>query len=163
MSINVRKATALDARQMASLLNAIIAEGGTTALERPVTSDDINDWMGRDPDRSAWTVAVDADGEVVGFQWIEPADYLPTEATEIATFVKLGKTGLGIGSALFRATSAAAKRLGYGWINANIRADNEGGLIYYQSRGFRDYDRWEGYKLPSGNVVDKVLKRFDLD
>jgi hypothetical protein len=53
--------------------------------------------------------------------------------------------------------------LGYAWINANIRADNEGGLIYYQSRGFRDYDRWEGYQLPSGLVVDKVLKRFDLD
>lgn len=163
MSIDVRKATALDARQMATLLNAIIEEGGTTALERPVTGDDIKDWMSRDRDRSAWTVAIDLDGEVVGFQWIEPAAYLPTEAAEIASFVKVGKTGLGIGSALFRATSTAAKRLGYRWINANIRADNEGGLVYYQSRGFRDYDRWEGYKLPSGMVVDKVLKRFDLD
>ena len=163
MSITVRCATALDARQMAALLNAIIAEGGTTALERPVTGDDINDWIGHAPGRSAWTVAIDEDGEVVGFQWIEPAGYLPSEAAEIASFVKIGKTGLGIGSALFKATSAAAKRLGYSWINANIRADNEGGLIYYQSRGFRDYARWDRYKLPSGLVVDKILKRFDLD
>ena len=163
MTIDVRTATALDTRQMASLLNAIIEEGGTTALERPVTGEDIADWMSRAPDRSAWTVAVDDLGEVVGFQWIEPGDYLPPEAAEIASFVKIGKTGLGIGSALFKATTEAARRLGYGWINANIRADNQGGLIYYQSRGFRDYDRWENYKLASGMVVEKVLKRFDLD
>jgi ribosomal protein S18 acetylase RimI-like enzyme len=52
--------------------------------------------------------------------------------------------------------------LGYVWINANIRADNEGGLIYYQSRGFRDYGRREGVALASGLVVDKVLKRYDI-
>ena len=161
--ITVRKALAIDTRQMADLLNAIIAKGGTTALERAVTGSDIAEWMGSAPGRSAWHVAVDRGGDVLGFQWIEPADYLPKEAAEIASFVQLGKSGLGIGSQLFDATKAAAKRLGYGWINANIRADNEGGLIYYQSRGFRDYDRWEDYKLPSGMRVEKVLKRFDLD
>jgi L-amino acid N-acyltransferase YncA len=163
MGISVRKATPLDARPIAELLNSIIAEGDTTALTRPVTSEDIGAWMDNAPDRAAWHVAVLEDGEVVGFQWIEPADYLPDDAAEIATFVKIGQTGLGIGSALFRATSTAARQLGYRWINANIRADNEGGLIYYQSRGFRDYDRWENYRLESGAVVDKVLKRFDLD
>ncbi len=161
MSIHIRKATQLDTRQMAELLNAIIKEGTTTALTRPVTGDDIADWM--QATRAAWHVAVDAAGEVLGFQWINPAEYLPPEAAEIATFVKIGKTGLGIGSDLFSATTKAARELGYGWINANIRADNEGGLIYYQSRGFRDYDRWEDYKLASGQIVDKVLKRFDLD
>ena len=48
------------------------------------------------------------------------------------------------------------------WINAEIRADNAGGLIYYQSRGFEDYGRIEGRRLADGTVVDKVLKRFDL-
>lgn len=163
MDIQVRRATPLDARQMADLLNALIAEGGTTALTRSVTGSDIVGWMQSAPEKSAWHVAVDDSGEVLGFQWIEPADYLPEDAAEIASFVKIGRAGLGIGSALFDKTRAAARRLGYGWINANIRADNEGGLIYYQSRGFRDYDRWEDYKLESGLVVDKILKRFDLD
>ena len=160
MSVSVRKAMLLDARPMAELLNEIVAEGTTTAIARPVTGDDIAAWM--DTDRAAWSVAVDEGGEVLGFQWIEPADYLPPEAAEIASFVRMGRTGLGIGSALFAATERAARALGYRWINANIRADNEGGLIYYQSRGFRDYERWEGYRLDSGMVVDKVLKRFDL-
>ena len=163
MSISVRPAAPLDARDMAKLLNEIIAEGGTTALVRPVTGDDINEWMAGAPDQSAWHVALADDDALVGFQWIEPGEYLPPEAAEIATFVKIGKTGLGIGSALFRATSAAARSLGYGWINANIRSDNEGGLIYYQSRGFRSYDRWDSYTLADGTIVSKELKRFDLD
>lgn len=161
--ITVRRALPIDTRQMADLLNAIIEKGGTTAIARPVTGHDIAAWMASAPARSAWHVAVDAGGAVLGFQWIEPASYLPENAAEIASFVQLGRARLGIGSQLFEATRKAAKRLGYDWINANIRADNAGGLIYYQSRGFRDYDRWEGYELPSGEVVDKVLKRFDLD
>ena len=51
---------------------------------------------------------------------------------------------------------------GYVWINAEIRADNTGGLIYYQSRGFEDYGRIKDYRLDDGMVVDKVLKRYDL-
>ena len=69
------------------------------------------------------------------------------DAAEIATFTKIGKTGLGIGSALFRATEKAARGLGYTWINANIRADNAGGLAYYQSRGFEDYGRKTGHQI----------------
>jgi GNAT superfamily N-acetyltransferase len=114
------------------------------------------------PAQSAWHVATDESENVSGFQWIEPRDSLPDEACDIATFVQIGKTGLGIGSALFDATRKAAAQLGYTWINANIRADNEGGLIYYQSRGFRDYGTIEGYVLSTGETVDKCLKRFDL-
>lgn len=160
MVISVRKATLLDTRPMAQLLNDIIAEGGTTAMTRPVTGTDLGEWM--QTPRSAWQVATDPALGAVGFQWIEPASELPDEAAEIATFVKIGKTGLGIGSALFENTCRAARSLGYMWINANIRADNEGGLIYYQSRGFRTYERWEGYTLSDGSKVDKILKRFDL-
>ncbi len=160
--INVRRAMNLDAKSMAKLLNEIIRIGGTTALTRAVTGEDLMEWMANDPDRSAWHVALNDTETVVGFQWITPAGYLPPEAAEIATFVQVGQTGLGIGSALFKATAKAAKDLGYTWINANIRADNEGGLIYYQSRGFVDYDRIENYRLESGALTDKVLKRYDL-
>ena len=147
---------------MARLLNEIIDEGRTSALVRPVTGQDIAEWMSFDPARSAWHVATDGSERVVGFQWIEPEASLPSEVANIATFVQIGQTGLGIGSALFGATRRAATDLGYAWINANIRADNEGGLIYYQSRGFQDYGTIEGYKMANGQIVDKRLKRFDL-
>ena len=160
MQVIVTRAGRLHAGGMAGILNDIIRIGGTTALTGSVTSDDIAGWMTHH--RSAWHVAESDRGEVLGFQWIEPADYLPPEAAEIATFAQPGKTGLGIGSALFRATAAAARDLGYRWINANIRADNAGGLAYYRSRGFEDYGRIDGYRMGDGTVVDKVLKRFDL-
>ena len=160
--ITVRRPVALDLPDMARLLNEIIEEGGTTALTRAVTGDDLAEWMDTDPDRSAWHVALDAEERVVGFQWIEPDADLPPEATNIATFVQMGRTGLGIGSKLFEATRAAAKAMGFAWINANIRADNEGGLIYYQSRGFQDYGQILGYRMANGQVVDKKLKRYDL-
>ena len=100
--------------------------------------------------------------KVVGFQWIEPNPKLPAEAVDIATFVQIGQTGLGIGSKLFDETAKAARSLGYVWINATIRADNEGGLTYYQSRGFRDWAFDEGVQLDSGQVVDRVSKRYDI-
>lgn len=160
--ISVRPPIPLDTADMARLLNEIIDAGGTTALTRPVSAQDLAEWMAFDPDHSAWHVAVDDLERIVGFQWITRAEYLPPQAAEIATFVQMGQTGLGIGSALFAATARAAKALGYIWINANIRADNEGGLIYYQSRGFQDYRVIKGHKMANGDVVDKRLKRFDL-
>ncbi len=160
--ITVRRTTPLDAPPMAELLNEIVTAGGTTARTRPVTSRDMAQMMSSAPDRSVWHVALNEGGALRGFQYIEPSTDLPPEACDIATFVQIGRTGLGIGSALFSATARAAKALGYVWINANIRADNEGGLIYYQSRGFRDYARREGVALASGQRVDKILKRYDI-
>ena len=160
--IQVRRPISLDAPNMAKLLNEIIAEGGTTALTRPVTGADLIERMAFKPERSARHVAVDEKENIVGFQWINPKEDLPKGAVDIATFVQIGQTGLGIGSALFEATKNAAKAMGYVWINANIRADNEGGLIYYQSRGFQDYGVIEGYEMANGDIVDKRLKRYDL-
>lgn len=160
--ITVRRATPLDAPPMAELLNGIIAAGGTTARTQPVETRDMAQMMQSAPDRSAWHVALNRDGALRGFQYIEPRRDLPPGACDIATFVQVGRTGLGIGSALFDATARAARALGYVWINAEIRADNEGGLIYYQSRGFGDYGRREGAALASGQRVDKILKRYDI-
>jgi len=160
--ITVRRATPLDAPPMADLLNEIVTEGGTTARTRPVATRDMAQMMASAPDRSVWHLALNDAGALRGFQYIEPSPHLPPEACDIATFVQIGRTGLGIGSALFSATAKAAKALGYVWISANIRADNEGGLIYYQSRGFRDYARIEGALLASGQRVDKILKRYEI-
>ena len=148
---------------MAGILNEIIAIGGTTAMTGQIDAEYFVGRMRSAPETSAWHVAETEEGEILGFQWITQGHgYLPPEAAEIATFAKPGRQGLGIGSKLFEATRAAAKALGYRWINANIRADNASGLTYYQSRGFEDYGRIEGYRMADGQIVDKILKRLDL-
>ncbi|WP_422030051.1 GNAT family N-acetyltransferase [Roseovarius sp.] len=160
--IHIRPAGPIDAAPMADLLNAIIAAGGTTAMTDPVTSAMLKDWMQAAPGAAAWHLAEDDTGTVLGFQWIQPRDGLPPEACDIATFVQIGRAKLGIGSALFEHTRDAARSLGYSWINATIRADNTGGLAYYQSRGFETYDIRKNVPLPGGATVDRVSKRFDL-
>lgn len=158
----IRSAHSLDAGEMAALLNEIIAIGGTTALAKKVSREDILGWMSGPADEAAFFVAETEEGEILGFQYIRPGRELPPDAVNIATFAKPGKQGLGIGSKLFDATRKAARDLGYAWINADIRADNESGLAYYQSRGFEDYGTIEGYKMADGRAVNKILKRLDL-
>ena len=157
----IRPAHRLDATPMADLLNDIITLGGTTTRTAPLSAADLWQQIGTLP-RSACHVA-ESDGRSCGFQHITPWSGLPPEACDIATFVKTGCRQLGVGSALFDATAEAARDLGYGWICAAIRADNKGGLAYYQSRGFRPYGLVEDLKLASGQVVNQVLTRFDLD
>ncbi len=78
--ITIRKAGDLDARDMAELLDAIIRKGGSTAHTGQVTRATILEWMKRDPDMSAWHVAEDGDGRILGFQFFEPHPELPPEA-----------------------------------------------------------------------------------
>lgn len=160
--IHIRRANPADTRAMAGLLNAIIDQGGTTAMTEPVAAETLTDWMTSDEDHGVWHIAEDDDGTLLGFQWIGPHPDLPGEACDIATFVRLGQTGLGIGSRLFEATRKAARALGYDWINANIRTDNAGGLAYYQSRGFEDWRRIDDVPLSDGQRASKILKRYDL-
>lgn len=161
-TISIQQGTPFDLRQTAALLNEIITIGGTTALTEPLTGDALEGWLMADPGRAIWHVAQDNAGQVLGFQWIGPFEGLPPEACEIGTFVKTGHSGMGIGSRLFDATKSAGRKMGYHWINAEIRADNEGGLIYYQSRGFETYDRKTNVTLQDGTTVDKIVKRYDL-
>ena len=158
--IHVRRAGPLDTGPMAELLNEIIAKGGTTALTRPVSRAMLAKWM-TGSDRAAWHLAEDEAGALLGFQWIDPLPETP-DIAHIASFARLGHTGLGIGSALFEATKRAAKELGYFAIDAEIRADNTGGLAYYQSRGFEDQRRIRDRQLADGTRIDKVVKRYEV-
>ncbi len=161
-NVTVRQGGEIDLRQALDLLNEIIAIGGTTALTNALTREELGGWLMDNPDTAIWHIAEDEDGALLGFQWIGPWHELPPEAAEIGTFVKAGRTGLGIGSRLFEATTKAARALGYDWINAEIRADNSGGLAYYQSRGFEDYKRKNGITLADGTTVSKCFKRYNL-
>ena len=157
----VRTAKYSDAADLAVILNEIIAIGGTTAHLMPVSEAIITEWMNHDPDASNWVLA-EQDGAVIGFQFAEPHSQLPADAADVASFVKPGITGQGIGRALFSATCDACRNLGYKWINATIRADNQSGLTYYSAMGFKDWHNDPTATLSDGRVTGKISKRFDL-
>ena len=119
----------LHTREMVGLLNE--------TTRAAITAEDLKERLTRD--RSVWSVAETADGSVLGFQWIEPATGSPADEAEIATVIR----DLKIGFSLFERTKAQAKKIGYRWINAEVRPENENSLSYYQSRGFEAIRRAE--------------------
>jgi GNAT superfamily N-acetyltransferase len=164
MTLATRPATPADAADLAVLLNEIIAAGGTTAYEDPVDAAWIDRHYISAPGLVSCTVA-ELDGRLSAFQGLfwpdDPADPFPEGWAVIATFVRRGLTGAGIGGALFRATRTAARAAGVRSIDATIRADNTGGLAYYAKMGFADYDRLVGVPLRDGTPVDRIRKRLD--
>lgn len=157
----IRPARPADAAQMSAILNEIIGIGGTTAYLTPVSECKMLGWMAKDGTVSSWQVA-EKDGSVIGYQSAEPHPKLPPEAVTVASYVKIGTTGLGVGGKLFTATQAACRALGYRWINATIRADNTSGLTYYGKMGFIDWHIDADGALSDGTVTGKISKRFDL-
>lgn len=130
--IAIRRARPFDSGPMARLLNAIVGQDARGGPPDPMTAADLAGWMAQS---DVWHLAERA-GDVVGFQWVEAHPDLPPTTCDIATFVGLRPESIGIGTRLFDVTRKAAKASGFTHIHAKIRATNEGGLIYYQSRGF---------------------------
>lgn len=164
MNPTTRPATAKDATAMAALLNEIIAIGGTTAYEEPFTSESMDHHYVSARNLIACTLA-EKDGDLLGFQglfWPDEGDPFPVGWAFIATFVRVGRTGGGVGRALFAETVKAARGAGVRTIDATIRADNTSGLTFYGRMGFTDYDRLARVPLKDGTLVDRIRKRFEV-
>jgi L-amino acid N-acyltransferase YncA len=162
-AMEVRDVMRADAAELADLLNAIIAKGGTTALEEPFTPEALDRAYLTGPAVHCCFVAIDsATRRIEGFQTLGRYPTLPDEIGDIGTFARLDGTQRGVGTALFTATRTRARTLGLSAINATIRADNAGGLAFYEKQGFVDHDVVEGVPLKDGARIDRVIKRYIL-
>lgn len=162
MNISIRPYQNGDAPHMADILNEIIEIGGTTAYLTPRSNEEMEAKISGGGEKARWNIAVDEGEQIVGFQWAEPHPLLPPEAVSIASFVRSGVVGGGIGSKLFAVTSAQMRALGFTWINASIRSDNVSGLSYYSKMGFEDWKIEPDAKLDDGRIVGKNHKRYEL-
>lgn len=159
----VRPATSADAPELAALINAIIRAGGTTALEQEFTAPALDMAYLTGPDVLCCHVAVDpADGALVAFQTMVRTPGLPDNVGDVGTFARIDRKQSGAGSVLFAATRAKAHELGLSAINATIRADNHGGLVFYARQGFADLNVTRAVPLSDGTPVDRVHKRYEL-
>ena len=159
----IRKARREDAAELADLLNAIIAQGGTTALEEPFTPERLAETYLVGPEVLCCFVAVDrVTGRLEGFQTLGRYPGLPADVGDIGTFARIDGKQRGVGTALFAATREGAREIGLTALNATIRADNAGGLAFYTKMGFEDHAITPGVALRDGRPVDRVNKRFRL-
>lgn len=152
----VRPATDADIAPMLAILNAIIAKGGTTAIEEPLDAGTFRRWFLDGPQSLSCLVA-EQDGTILGFQSLARHSKLPPDWGDIATFAAAPKSGAG--SALFAETLKAAAALNLAVINATVRADNAGGLAFYERMGFRTWRTDGAVPLKDGTPVDRISKR----
>jgi L-amino acid N-acyltransferase YncA len=163
VSIVVRPVLPEDAPELAALLNAIIARGGTTALETPFTPEALAQTYLTGPNVHICLVAVDpATNRIEGFQTLGRYPNLPDDIGDIGTFARINGIQRGIGSALFAEMAMRARLLGLSAINATIRGDNSGGLTFYAKLGFTDHAVTPAVPLADGTPVDRIHKRYDL-
>ena len=162
-NVTVREVHAEDARALAVLLNAIIAKGGTTALQTPYTAEQLDEAYLTGPKVICCFVAVGKDGQIEGFQTLGRYPGLPDDVGDIGTFTRIDAKQQGVGSTLFIATRARATELGLSALSATIRADNVGGLAFYTKLGFTDHNINHAVPLGDGTLADRISKRFSLE
>ncbi|MEM7293317.1 MAG: GNAT family N-acetyltransferase [Pseudomonadota bacterium] len=144
------------------LLNDIIAIGGTTAFEDPLTESEFENQFISGAHCLCCFLA-ESDTQVVGFQSLILHSKLPENWADIATFARAKPKVPGVGTALFDSTLAFAREQGFAALNATIRADNRSGLAYYSKMGFQDYAVDPGVPLKDGTPVDRVSKRYAIE
>jgi L-amino acid N-acyltransferase YncA len=153
----VRTTKPQDVAQMAEILNAIIALGGTTAHETPMTMDEVSEHFVDGSTVLSSVVALDA-GQAIGWQSVGWWHGDP----HIGSFVRPGIQAAGVGRALFAKTCEVLPASGTDFIIAWIRADNVPGLAYYARIGFRDIGQDPDFALQDGRKVGRIHRRFDF-
>jgi L-amino acid N-acyltransferase YncA len=161
MDIRVREVRLDDAEAIVRILNPIIEAGRYTILDTPVTAEAEKRYIAELPERALFHVAeAHNDDGIVGFQTMEPfAGY--TRACDhvgvIATFVDLACRRQGIGTRLFAATLAAARRRDYEKIFTFVRADNPAALAAYTKCGFQIIGTAARHARIGGRYVDEIM------
>ncbi|MBB3464114.1 L-amino acid N-acyltransferase YncA [Rhizobium sp. BK377] len=159
--LTIRKATVDDAEELCRLINEIIEAGGTTALQDPFSPEILADWFISGEFAIVCHVAQAGSG-LTGFQFLSRYGDLPEGWADIGTFARQSPKISGVGTALFAATLSAAEERNIDVINATIRADNAGGLAYYEKMGFRTYNTLEKVPLNDGTPVDRIQKQYQV-
>lgn len=159
----VRPGRSEDIPALLAVLNAIIARGGTTAIETPLSEAELAAWCLGAPRAACCFVALDPGGAPMAFQVLDRDPALPPDWADIGTFARREPRIRGAGTALFAKTCVAARAAGLRAINATIRADNAGGLAFYDRLGFQTHAVKPAVPLRDGTPVDRILKRYRLD
>ena len=142
----IRPATRADTAGISLVLKELVAAGKRT---RPSDQEFTRTHYIDNPHRIECLVAVDENGEILGFQSlsiaVEGNAYgAPTGWGMIGTHISPRAARRGLGAQLFSAMLSAARQSGIPAIDAYIGVTNQEGQAYYEAMGFRTYRRPEG-------------------
>jgi L-amino acid N-acyltransferase YncA len=161
MDLLIREVRLDDAEAITTILNRIIEAGLYTVLDMPFTAQAEGEFIANFPKRGIFHVAERRqDGQVVGFQTIEPfATYTRAfdHVAVMGTFVDLSQRRQGIGTHLSEATFEAARGKGYEKIFTYLRVDNPASLAFHLKLGFRIVGTAQKQAKLGRRYVDEVL------
>lgn len=170
MELLIREVRPEDAEAIIRILNPIIEAGvyTVTVMDTPLTVEFEREYIANFPQRGVFHVAeLQPEQRIVGFQSLEPfARY--TRAFDhvgvMGTYVDLAERRRGIGTRLFAATAAAARRQGYEKIFTYVRADNLASLAFHLKLGFRLVGTAQRQARFHGQYVDEIfIEKFLAD
>jgi L-amino acid N-acyltransferase YncA len=138
VGVTVRLAERRDAEAVRSIYNVEVAESTVTFDLVPRTLDEQVQWIDEHQGAHPAVVAVDGDGEVVGFGSLSPFHprpaYKPT--VEDSVYVRRDRRGAGIGRAVLDELVRLAADHGFHSIIARIVGGHEASIALHRSCGF---------------------------
>jgi L-amino acid N-acyltransferase YncA len=152
----IRPAQAGDADAVAAIYNHGIAERQATFETRPRRPHEVAAWV---EEGRPFLVAVDADGDLVGFARVSPYSVRKAYAGvgEHGVYVAPAARGRGVGQALLAALAGAAERAGYHKLTSRVFTTNAASLALHRASGFTEVGIQRRHGQLDGEWKDTVL------
>lgn len=164
VKIVIRRATVDDAREIAAVINSVIAEGQYTIFDRPFTEEEERAFISSLGSRSALLIA-EITGKIAGVQVLD--QFSPFESTShvatMGTWLRSDYRGRGIGRQLAEESFGLARDNAYRKIVIQVLAENERALRFYRSLGFRDIGVASAHVRIAGAFHDEIYLEKVLD
>ncbi|MEU1518588.1 N-acetyltransferase family protein [Streptomyces sp. NPDC005811] len=162
-AVTVRPARPGDAEAVRAIRNHAVATSTALWTDTPQSPADGAAWLAAHLERGSAFVA-EVDGEVAGYAvygpWRELDGYRDT--VEDSVYVREGRHGLGIGSALLGALVAAAREAGHHVMIAAIETENTASVRLHERFGFQDAGTLREVGVKFGRRLDLTLLRLGL-
>lgn len=159
----VRPAQQTDVEAIRAIRNHAIEYSTALWTQATQSSAEAAAWLAAHLERESAFVA-EADGEVTGFAvygpWRELDGYRHT--VEDSVYVREGRHGLGIGSALLAALIASARDSGHRVLIADIEAGNIPSIRLHERFGFRPVGTVPEVGTKFGRWLDLTIMRLPL-
>jgi L-amino acid N-acyltransferase YncA len=157
--LQIRRATEADVPALTRIYNAGIEDRLATLETELRDETERAAWLAARPERHPVLVAVDRQGEVLGWASINPFNPRPAyrHVADFSVYVAREARGQGVGSALMAAVIAEATRLGFHKLVLAGFSFNEAGVALYRRFGFREVGVYREQGMLDGRWVDVIL------
>ncbi|MET7366237.1 N-acetyltransferase family protein [Streptomyces sp. NPDC005566] len=163
-AVVVRPAYSGDAEAVLTIRNHAIEHSTALWTQTPQSPAEGAAWLALHVERGSAVVA-EVDGEVAGFavygRWRELDGFLHT--VEDSVYVREGRHGLGVGTALMTALIASAHEAGHRVMIADIEAGNAASIRLHERFGFQHVGTVREAGIKFGRWLDLTIMRLPLN